>query len=112
MKKDRKKPLPFLPSRISVITSPTGAVIHDIIHVVTRRFPGIPIEIVPVKVQGDGSAEDIEKAFQLLNDRNASDVIILARGGGSLEDLQAFNSERVARAIFALANSGGFGCRP
>jgi exodeoxyribonuclease VII large subunit len=96
----RKKPLPFLPSRISVITSPTGAVIHDIIHVVTRRFPGIPIEIVPVKVQGDGSVDDIEKAFMLLNDRNTSDVIILARGGGSLEDLQPFNSERVARAIF------------
>jgi exodeoxyribonuclease VII large subunit len=97
---DRKKSLPFLPSRISVITSPTGAVIHDIIHVVTRRFPGIPIEIVPVKVQGDGAVEDIEKAFLLLNERNTSDVIILARGGGSLEDLQAFNSERVARAIF------------
>ena len=97
----RKKPLPFLPSRISVITSPTGAVIHDIIHVVTRRFPGIAIEIVPVKVQGDGSVDDIEKAFQLLNDRSTSDVIILARGGGSLEDLQAFNSERVARVIFA-----------
>ena len=97
---DRKKPLPFLPSRISVITSPTGAVIHDIIHVATRRFPGIPIEIVPVKVQGDGSVDDIEKAFFLLDERNTSDVIILARGGGSLEDLQAFNSERVARAIF------------
>jgi exodeoxyribonuclease VII large subunit len=97
----RKKPLPSLPSRISVITSPTGAVIHDIIQVVTRRFPGIPIEIVPVKVQGDGSVDNIEKAFQLLNDRYTSDVIILARGGGSLEDLQAFNSERVARAIFA-----------
>jgi exodeoxyribonuclease VII large subunit len=97
---DCKKPLPFLPSRIGVITSPTGAVIHDIIHIVTRRFPGIPIEIVPVRVQGDGSVEDIEKAFQLLNDRNSSDVIILARGGGSLEDLQSFNSERVARAIF------------
>ncbi len=97
----RKKPLPFLPSRISVITSPTGAVIHDVIHVVTRRFPGIPIEIVPVNVQGDSSADDIEKAFLLLNDRSTSDVIILARGGGSLEDLQPFNSERVARAIFA-----------
>ena len=97
----RQKPLPFLPSRISVITSPTGAVIHDIIHVVTRRFPGIPIEIVPVKVQGDSSVDDIEKAFLLINDRNKSDVIILARGGGSLEDLQPFNSERVARAIYA-----------
>lgn len=96
----RKKPLPFLPSRISVITSPTGAVIHDIVQVVTRRFPGIPIEIVPVKVQGDGSVDDIEKAFRLLNDRSTSDVIILARGGGSLEDLQPFNSERVARAIY------------
>ena len=96
----RKKPLPFLPSRISVVTSISGAVIHDIIHVVARRFPGISIEVVPVKVQGDGSVEDIEKAFQLLNDRNTSDVIILARGGGSLEYLQPFNSERVARAIF------------
>jgi exodeoxyribonuclease VII large subunit len=96
-----KKPLPFLPSRISVITSPTGSVIHDIIHVVTRRFRGISIEIVPVKVQGDNSVVDIENAFQLLNDRNSSDVIILTRGGGSMEDLQAFNSERVARAIFA-----------
>lgn len=97
----RKKPLPFLPSRIGVITSAAGAVIHDIIHVVTRRFPGMSIEIFPVKVQGGGSAEDIEKAFQVLNDRNTSDVIILARGGGSLEDLQPFNSERVARAISA-----------
>jgi exodeoxyribonuclease VII large subunit len=97
---NRKKPLPFLPSRISVITSPTGAVIHDIIHVVTRRFYGISIEIVPVKVQGDGAVADILKAFQLLNERNTSDVIILARGGGSLEDLQPFNSEQVARAIF------------
>jgi exodeoxyribonuclease VII large subunit len=97
----RKKPLPFLPERIGVITSRTGAVIHDIIHVLSRRFPTIPVEIVPVKVQGDGAEEDIVAALQLLNDRHTSDVIILARGGGSLEDLQAFNAERVARAIFA-----------
>ncbi len=98
---NHKKPLPFLPSRICVVTSRTGAVIHDIIHVLSRRFPGIPLEIVPVKVQGAGSIDDIESALALLNHRNTSDVIILARGGGSLEDLQAFNSERVARAIFA-----------
>jgi len=96
-----KQPLPFLPDSIAVITSPTGAVIHDILHIVTRRFPGIPIEIVPVRVQGDQSVEDIERALNLVNGRRSSDVIILARGGGSLEDLQAFNSERVARAVFA-----------
>lgn len=97
----QKKAIPFLPNKISVITSPTGAVIHDILNVARRRFPAIPIEIVPVKVQGESSIPEIEKALQLLNDRKASDVIILARGGGSLEDMMAFNSERIARAIFA-----------
>jgi exodeoxyribonuclease VII large subunit len=98
---DRKKIIPFFPSVVSVITSPDGAVIHDIIRIAARRFPGIPIEIVPVKVQGDTAIHDIENALMLLNARMSSDVIILARGGGSLEDMQAFNSEQVARAISA-----------
>jgi exodeoxyribonuclease VII large subunit len=96
-----KLPLPFLPKKISVITSPTGAVVHDILHVTHRRFPDMPIEIVPVKVQGDGAERDIADALCLLNSRMGTEVIILARGGGSLEDLKAFNSESVARAIFA-----------
>ncbi len=96
-----KKPLPFLPRKISIITSPTGAVIHDILKIVNRRFPNIPIEIIPVKVQGDGSETEIVSGIETINDRSDSDVAILARGGGSLEDLHAFNSEDVARAIFA-----------
>jgi exodeoxyribonuclease VII large subunit len=96
----RKKALPFLPARISVITSPSGAVVHDIVTVITRRFPNIVIEVVPAKVQGAGAADDIVGALRLVNERARSDVVILARGGGSLEDLQAFNSEPVARAIF------------
>ncbi|MGA9476282.1 MAG: exodeoxyribonuclease VII large subunit [Desulfobacterales bacterium] len=96
-----KKPLPFLPDKIGLITSPTGSVVHDILHVVKRRFPGIPLDIVPVRVQGDGAIADIVAAVELLNRVRSVDVVILARGGGSLEDLQAFNSEAVARAIFA-----------
>jgi len=97
----RKKPIPFLPGKISVITSPTGAVIHDILTVTGRRFPDIPIEIVPAKVQGEGADAEICAGIRLLNERKDTDVIILARGGGSLEDFHAFNSESVARAIFA-----------
>jgi exodeoxyribonuclease VII large subunit len=96
-----KHSLPFLPQKIAVVTSPTGAVIRDIIHVINRRFPDVAIEVTPVKVQGEGAAEEIAEALELLNDMNDSDVIVLARGGGSLEDLQAFNSEVVARAVFA-----------
>ena len=96
-----KKPLPFIPEKIGLITSPTGAVVHDILHIVKRRFPGIPLDIVPVRVQGDGAITDIVAAIELLNRLRSVDVVILARGGGSLEDLQAFNSEAVARAIFA-----------
>ena len=99
-----KKPLPFIPKKIGLITSPTGAVVHDILHVVNRRFPGIPVDILPVRVQGDGAIADIVAAIELFNRLRLSvDVLILARGGGSLEDLQAFNSEAVARAIFASA---------
>jgi exodeoxyribonuclease VII large subunit len=95
-----KKPLPFLPCKISIITSPTGAVIHDILNIVNRRFPNIPIEIIPVKVQGEGSEREIVWGLETINARSDSDVVILARGGGSLEDFHAFNSEDVARAIF------------
>lgn len=98
--KIHKKPIPFLPKKISLITSPSGAVVHDIINVINRRFSNIHIEIIPVKVQGDGADKEIESAIELLNDRADSDVAILARGGGSLEDLKAFNSENVARAVF------------
>jgi len=97
-----KKPLPFLPKKISLITSPTGAVVHDILKIISRRFPNLFIEIVPVKVQGDNSDKEIVQALELLNTINDSDVIIMARGGGSLEDLNAFNSENVARAVFSV----------
>ncbi|MGD8296315.1 MAG: exodeoxyribonuclease VII large subunit [Desulfobacterales bacterium] len=96
-----KKSLPFLPYKISIITSPTGAVVHDILHIINRRFPNIAIRIIPINVQGDGSVEQIVDALEWLNTAKDADVAILARGGGSLEDLQAFNSEPVARAIFA-----------
>ncbi|MFO7687065.1 MAG: exodeoxyribonuclease VII large subunit [Desulfobacterales bacterium] len=96
-----KKPLPFLPQKIGLITSPSGAVVHDILHILRRRFPGLTLDIVPVKVQGDGAVAEIVAAIDLLNRLRSVDVAILARGGGSLEDLQAFNSEPVARAIFA-----------
>jgi exodeoxyribonuclease VII large subunit len=96
----RKKPLPFIPSKISVVTSSTGAVVHDIITVINRRFANLHIEIVPVHVQGPRAESEISAALALVNQRADSDVIILARGGGSLEDLQAFNSETVAMAIF------------
>ncbi|MDL1963203.1 MAG: exodeoxyribonuclease VII large subunit [Deltaproteobacteria bacterium] len=100
-----KTPLPFLPNKICVITSPTGAVIHDIIDIINRRFYNISIEIIPVKVQGDGAIPEIVSAFDIVNKLAESDgsaeVVILARGGGSIEDLAAFNSEEVARAVFA-----------
>jgi exodeoxyribonuclease VII large subunit len=95
-----KKPLPFLPRKISLITSPTGAVVHDILRILNRRFSTIPVEIYPAKVQGDQAESEIATGLDQLNIRNDTDVIVLARGGGSLEDLQAFNSETVARAIF------------
>lgn len=96
-----KKELPFLPARVSVITSAAGAVIHDIKNVINRRFKNTIIEIAPVNVQGEGAENEIVSALSLLNERALSDVIIIARGGGSLEDLAAFNSESVARAVFA-----------
>ncbi len=98
--KSHKKPLPFLPLKINVITSGTGAAVQDIIHVAGRRFPGCHMEILPVKVQGETAEREIATAIEIVNAHNRSDLIILARGGGSIEDLWAFNSERVALAIF------------
>ncbi|MDX9785959.1 MAG: exodeoxyribonuclease VII large subunit [Desulfobacterales bacterium] len=95
-----KKPLPFLPKKIVLITSPSGAVVHDMVQVLNRRFPGMDLLILPVKVQGEGAAEDVVAAIRLLNVIEHVDLAILARGGGSIEDLQAFNHESVARAIY------------
>jgi exodeoxyribonuclease VII large subunit len=97
----RKKRLPFLPKKIGIVTSETGAAIRDIIHVLTRRFPNIEILLIPVKVQGDGAAADIAGAIALMNMRSDIDLMIVGRGGGSIEDLWAFNEEAVARAISA-----------
>ena len=98
---DRKRPLPGLPRRIGIVTSPTGAAVRDILHVLARRFPAIPVLIYPVPVQGAQAAADIVAALALAGSRADCDVLILARGGGSLEDLWAFNDERLARAIVA-----------
>jgi exodeoxyribonuclease VII large subunit len=97
----QKKPLPTLPRRIGVITSPTGAALRDILHVLQRRFPAVPVLVYPVAVQGEAAPREIVQALQLAAARNECDVLILARGGGSLEDLMAFNEESVARAIHA-----------
>ncbi len=95
-----KKPIPYFPNRVGIVTSLSGAVIHDIQHVLDRRFPKADLVIAPVQVQGADAKYEIQKAIQDLNEFNAVDVIILARGGGSMEDLWAFNEEIVARAIF------------
>lgn len=96
-----KKPLPKLPRRLGIITSPSGAVIHDILTTLRRRFPGINVLVYPVPVQGEGAAEKIAGMISLAGKRGDCDALILARGGGSLEDLWAFNEEIVARAIYA-----------
>jgi len=96
-----KKPIPFLPQRLGVVTSPTGAAIRDFLQVLNRRFPNIEVYLYPVRVQGQGAAQEIAAAIQELNQWGGLDVIILTRGGGSLEDLWAFNEEIVARAVFA-----------
>lgn len=95
-----KKPLPSYPERIGIITSPTGAAIRDIVSVATRRFPGIQLILYPVKVQGIGAAEEIAQAIKDFNKYADVDLLIVGRGGGSMEDLWAFNEEVVARAIF------------
>ena len=98
-----KKSLPYLPTVIGLATSPTGAVIHDMLNIIKRRFPGQSIDIIPIKVQGENAAHEIVSAIELFNRLERASVIILARGGGSIEDLQAFNDESVARAIFGSA---------
>jgi exodeoxyribonuclease VII large subunit len=98
---ERKRPLPALPKRIGVITSSSGAAIHDILHVLARRFAAIPVLLYPVAVQGAAAAAEIVAALKLAGRRAECDVLILARGGGSLEDLWAFNDEALARAIGA-----------
>ncbi len=95
-----KKPLPDLPKQIGVITSPSGAAIRDILTVLKRRFPSIPVVIYPVPVQGEDARTKIARMLKQVSERKECDVIILARGGGSLEDLWSFNEEIVARAIF------------
>lgn len=95
----RKRPIPMLPQRIAIVTSPQGAAIRDILHVLGRRFEGLQIQIYPVRVQGDEAAEEIAAAIERLSSWKMHDVVIVSRGGGSLEDLWSFNEERVARAI-------------
>lgn len=97
---ETKKPIPYMPKVIGVLTSKTGSVIRDIINVSTRRNPNVYIRLFPVPVQGEGAAEKIADAIRFMNEKKLADVLILARGGGSLEDLWPFNEEIVARAIY------------
>ncbi len=96
---ERKRPLPAVPQHVGVVTSPTGAAIRDILQVLDRRFANLHVVLAPVRVQGAGSAEEIAAAIDLLNARGGMDVLIVGRGGGSLEDLWSFNEEAVVRAI-------------
>ncbi len=102
--RERKRPLPFLPHRIAIVTSPAGAVIHDMCTVLTRRFPNVEIRLYPVKVQGAGAKEEIVAGIEHFNNPSrvwTPDVLIVGRGGGSIEDLWAFNEECVVRAVAA-----------
>lgn len=98
---EHKKPIPYLPKRIGVVTSPKGAVIQDIINVLTRRYPNFDLLIAPSSVQGKEAAAELIAGLQLLDAREDIDVIIIARGGGSMEDLWCFNDEALGRAIYA-----------
>ncbi|MBI4229244.1 MAG: exodeoxyribonuclease VII large subunit [Planctomycetes bacterium] len=99
----RKRPLPFLPERILIVTSPSGAALHDILRSIRERHPGVHVILYPVRVQGEGAASEIADAIALANARREADVMIVGRGGGSPEDLWAFNEEALARAIHASA---------
>lgn len=99
--KEHKKQIPFMPNVIGVLTSETGSVIRDIINVASRRNPNVVLRLFPVPVQGEGAGEKIAKAIQIMNEKKLAEVLILARGGGSLEDLWPFNEEIVARAIYS-----------
>lgn len=106
---ERKRPLPRFPQRIGLVTSPTGAAIRDVLHVIQRRHPGLGILLAPCRVQGDGAAVEVAEAIRRLNELGIRDpelgvdLILVTRGGGSLEDLWAFNEEAVARAVFESA---------
>lgn len=95
----RKRPVPFLPRRIGIVTSPKGAVIQDMLQILDRRFPGLHIRVYPALVQGDGSIDQVTRGIKYFSENPWADVLIVARGGGSLEDLWTFNEEEVARAI-------------
>lgn len=95
----RKKAIPMLPQRIAVVTSPTGAALRDILHVLGRRFEGLVLQIYPVRVQGATASKEIATAIRNLSRWRLHDVVLICRGGGSLEDLWAFNEEIVARAV-------------
>ncbi len=97
----KKKPLPVLPRRIGLVTSPRGAAVRDVVRILRRRFPNVHLTLYPVRVQGEGAAGEIVEAIKFFNRKQLADVLILARGGGSLEDLWAFNEESLARAIRA-----------
>src|SRR5579862_9783734 len=99
----RKRELPRYPRRIGLITSPQGAAIRDFLQILDRRFPGLNVRVFPSRVQGAGSVEDITRALRWFSDSNWAEVVVLARGGGSLEDLWSFNEEAVARAIARCA---------
>src|ERR1700757_18012 len=101
----RKKLLPLLPSRIGLITSRSGAAVRDVVRILTRRFPNVHLTLYPVRVQGEGAAAEIVEALRYFQKKLAADVILLVRGGGSIEDLWAFNEESVA-----LRNFGRGGC--
>src|SRR5205823_7499837 len=96
---DRKRPLPAYPRVIGIVTSPTGAALRDMLQIIGRRFADLPVLVAPVRVQGDGAPTEIAAAIRNLCEVDALDVVIVGRGGGSIEDLWAFNDERVARAI-------------
>ncbi len=96
---ERKRPLPLLPRRVGVVTSPTGAAIRDILNVISRRFPNLHVVLAPAKVQGEGAAEEVAAAIDMLNAYGGLDAMIVGRGGGSIEDLWCFNEEVVARAL-------------
>lgn len=95
----RRRPIPAIPNRIALITSPSGAAVRDMIQVITRRWPPADLVIVPVRVQGEGSVNDLVQALNVVHRIPGVDTVIVGRGGGSLEDLWSFNTEAVARAI-------------
>jgi exodeoxyribonuclease VII large subunit len=100
---ESKKSLPFFPKTVGIVTSPSGAAVHDIISVITRRCPGVTLYLAPVLVQGPGAAEQIAAAIEMFNQHHLVEVLIVGRGGGSLEELWAFNEEVVVRAIYQSA---------